>query len=810
MASPTRGLDLEPKLQRGTPSVDVDVATRKGAQVALPTVLSLAAFVFLVNGLAGMYIWGDSGYSVATARGDLLSITLGRSSDGHPPLFYYLLHYWMNLTGQSELALRFLSVAPAVLVPATVYRLGLLLFEDLRVARLAMALTCISPLLIYQSRFIRMYGLFTFVVLVAVYTLVAALRRGERRYWVAHSLAALVALYTHYYALVFLLGGGVYAALCSRAQPGIVKPWLISSALPALLYLPWAALVAPKSAQTTAGIIAMAQSPVGTLGFLGQTLWLSFNVGTVVSMPDAVPLGLAMLAAALALAVLAWRARAKGDFGAAAPLAVVLFVVIAVCWVIFLRFPYAVRPRFLMPAVPMYLLLLAYLASRAARLQLALAVLATLTVAGGMLYALRATYLAEGHLLEPQVVALTEQLQGVARPEDAVVFQAGWNIGYFASHFGGGMPKLYEMTELPPSRAAVLLKDHPRVWLARYYLDGSEDTPAGWLDRHWTKAEERQIGSVNLRLYVQMPDGTPEEHPNLVFTTGEGMPLLSVAALRVAAGPYRPSDTVIAGIRWQVLAAPGRRYTAFLHLIDERGERVAGHDAEPLGGRQPTDTWRQWEMVEDGQALLLPANLPPGSYGLRLGLYATGDPTAAALPTRGETGGIVARLVVAASRSEPPARAHRVGALFGGELALPAAEVDRDRLTRWDQAAVIDGTSGPIGLTYWPTAYRPGETMQLALYWKVRRSMDQDYAADLTLLGPDGNVATQLDRPLLAGRWPTSRWRAGELLVDDYQLQLPDTLPAGEYRLRLVLHQTGAPAHSSDGGTIVRTVRVER
>lgn len=59
-------------------------------------------------------------------------------------------------------------------------------------------------------------------------------------------------------------------------------------------------------------------------------------------------------------------------------------------------------------------------------------------------------------------------------------------------------------------------------------------------------------------------------------------------------------------------------YTIFVHLIDEAGERRAGHDAQPP---RPTGEWLRGEVVFDTHLLDLPADLPAGTYRLRVGLY---------------------------------------------------------------------------------------------------------------------------------------------------------------------------------------------
>ena len=64
---------------------------------------------------------------------------------------------------------------------------------------------------------------------------------------------------------------------------------------------------------------------------------------------------------------------------------------------------------------------------------------------------------------------------------------------------------------------------------------------------------------------------------------------------------------------------------------------MAQRDSEPGGGLNLTTIWSPGETVIDNHGLLLPTELPPGSYTLLLGLYDVADPTAR-LPVQTPTG----------------------------------------------------------------------------------------------------------------------------------------------------------------------------
>ena len=84
-----------------------------------------------------------------------------------------------------------------------------------------------------------------------------------------------------------------------------------------------------------------------------------------------------------------------------------------------------------------------------------------------------------------------------------------------------------------------------------------------------------------------------------------------------------PGDTIEPVFYWQALVEPPAVYTAFLHVLNEAGETVLVADHWP--GGLPSDIWDAGQVIEDRVPLALPADLPPGVYRIRLGLYTADD-----------------------------------------------------------------------------------------------------------------------------------------------------------------------------------------
>lgn len=76
-------------------------------------------------------------------------------------------------------------------------------------------------------------------------------------------------------------------------------------------------------------------------------------------------------------------------------------------------------------------------------------------------------------------------------------------------------------------------------------------------------------------------------------------------------------------LHWQASAPVDFDYSAFAHLLDAGGNKVAQADWQPRDamGILPTSTWPLHWPVIDAQQLQLPADLPAGEYTLLVGFY---------------------------------------------------------------------------------------------------------------------------------------------------------------------------------------------
>lgn len=192
-------------------------------------------------------IWHDEGYSLMLAPLGPIEIVMRTARDVHPPLYYLLLHYWLQLFGSSELAARSLSVACSLATIVVVFVLIRRLIGT-TTARVAVVLAALAPFLVRYAQEARMYALVALLLTLATYLLVKAQQDSWRPGWYLYGLVMALAFYTHYYSLFILVVHWLYVAVSTPAwsrrhrviNQGLWQPhWWSANATWLLLFAPW-------------------------------------------------------------------------------------------------------------------------------------------------------------------------------------------------------------------------------------------------------------------------------------------------------------------------------------------------------------------------------------------------------------------------------------------------------------------------------------------------------------------------------------------------------------------------------------------
>jgi uncharacterized membrane protein len=305
-----------------------------------------------------------------------------------------------------------------------------------------------------------------------------------------------------------------------------------------------------------------------------------------------------------------------------------------------------------------------------------------------------------------------------------------------------------------------LFQTFGRVWHYRIY--DTVNDPAGRLRQRLAERgalfEELPFpGEANMRVQGFMPRAGVAWAP--------GLPAARYAnGVRVQFDPApvtaRAGQTLFGGLTWRADAPPAGAFGVSLRLVGGDGATWAQPtDERPFGSLLLPPQWPAGLAQRQPLGVPIPPGTPPGVYTLALLVYdsVSGTP----LPPQD-------------TRARPPA--------MPGGLDLMAVTVTRGETSllparaRFGPLALIEATSPA-------TAVSSGDAVPVELLWQALWPPSETLVVVVQLLGAGDLLIANLEEQPVQGRHPTTAWTTNELVRDRHMLQLPDGIPAGDYRL---------------------------
>lgn len=176
--------------------------------------------------------WRDEAFAYLLAKQNVLDILTLSARDFSPPVYSLFLHFWIQLFGSSEIALRSLSL---IAFFVAFYFFHLFLKDIFKVKKpweiLYLSLFLLNPFLNYYAFEARAYSLFLALSLMSFYFFF-------KRKTTAYIIVTTIGLYTHYFMIFVVLSQLLYFAITSSKKITQVLQQKFA-VMPLILFLPW-------------------------------------------------------------------------------------------------------------------------------------------------------------------------------------------------------------------------------------------------------------------------------------------------------------------------------------------------------------------------------------------------------------------------------------------------------------------------------------------------------------------------------------------------------------------------------------------
>ena len=478
------------------------------------TAVGLALRIFHIDFQS---LWVDELLVILKAeQKSLWEIIAASKVDVHPPLYDYLIHFWMYF-GETVWILRFFSLIFGVASIPVIYWLGKKCYNE-KVGLVAAFIFTVWPFSIWYSQEVRPYTLIFFLGLVVIGFFLKGLESNDWKYWSVFIIFITLCLYTHHSALYLILVFNIFVAMLwlNKKNLDIVYRWMVVQFIIIFLYLPGFYILVSQiiwqKESGTPGLVFIKEPGFATIPYLFYNL--TFKA-------DALPLGLfrGLVLIPVALIFFSGLKPIKENFKGTAsfiPKGKTLFLLLCLFVPVLLSFTlgtlvkkeFMYEARFFMIFMPAYIIILAR-----GILQIRHKLVKVILITFCLFFIFAANYQIYTIPINPPMKEVVKYIKAGYLPGDIVLFHGSiWKIVFDYYNKGSMLtegilrdytPKdgvfPYQFLKVTESYVPVLeekLKNYSRVWIVLSPPAIRRDPKqivVSHLDKHFEKIVEQKI-----------------------------------------------------------------------------------------------------------------------------------------------------------------------------------------------------------------------------------------------------------------------------------------------------------------------------
>ncbi|MDD5561892.1 MAG: glycosyltransferase family 39 protein [Candidatus Omnitrophica bacterium] len=166
-------------------------------------------------------------------------------TDTHPPLYFWIIYFWMRLFGDALFALRFFSVLMGFFAIFLAYRIGIRLFNQ-QAAVFCALFTAVTAFSVRYSQEARSYSLIMATGLLSSLFLLRLEKNNKNQDAFWFSVFTALGLYIHYFYAFLAIGHFIYFNVAHMRESAKIRRFYLAVLGSLLLFSPWLMLVVMK------------------------------------------------------------------------------------------------------------------------------------------------------------------------------------------------------------------------------------------------------------------------------------------------------------------------------------------------------------------------------------------------------------------------------------------------------------------------------------------------------------------------------------------------------------------------------------
>jgi hypothetical protein len=570
------------------------------------------AFLIRVWNINKESFWADEGWTMLLSKGPTLSdVVQTLANDQHPPLYFILMHYWIDLTGNSEFATRFLSLMWSVIGVALIYRLGADCFSP-SVGALAALMLALADNDTFLAQDARHYTQMAALATCSTLFYLRYYRYPSRINGIGWLLSSAALMYSHYLGVFILLAQLIHLLIFAPKQKRL-RDMLFRWVAIWLAWLPWAFVFLNQSllrytrpiwyqstwSNSPEALSIVRNDLIGShFGLTGGLLLLGF---VYVSYKAGIP-------------KVRWRPTWNTSY-------LLLWLSLPIIIIIGINpfFPILTTRNFLI-VTPVIWLLVGHGIMNLDRFPRALVLVILVVVSLITL---------DAYFVKPpwrQVALDILRYRSSSEPILMNVWTDDFALRY---HIGRDLhvdpatlplvsfpewEERYKNNFLPVLKT--YLTDKNSFWIA--YWDKDNGMLKFLEDQGFTLTSTQVETHLETnKIYVYRFDRLDAIKDAPQF--GDSLSLVSSHADQQTSLDGKPQIKV--NMLWKVLDKPPHDYSISVFLLDSSGRSVANIDSPPLDGKGLTSTWNIGDYQFDSKTLDVPTGLAAGTYSVGIKVY---------------------------------------------------------------------------------------------------------------------------------------------------------------------------------------------